>query len=365
VRVQDPGRNDALDGLRGFAVLLVFLVHASGNLARGWLGVDLDRATLRGMPSPPEQVLFWVFRSQHGVFLFFVLSGFLIGRLWWPRARLSYGAFALRRTLRIYPAFLLAFALSLLFARIVEHAAPGPARALANLLLLNGLPELGVRPLNTVTWSLFYEMAFYLLFPLVALAAARAGALGWRALPFIGVAAPYAAVALGADPVHLCWSLLFVGVAAARYEQPLRRLSQRLPAAVPVLLYLGVTTPAAFDLWPPMLAVLLFGLATALLVGQCITGGNALAQLFGARPLVLLGRVSYSFYLLHWMIVVLLAEVFAPRIASVAGGAWLLFAGGLALSALAASASWWWCERPYFRWFARREPPIGGSAARV
>ena len=359
------GRNDALDGLRGFAVLLVFLVHASGNLARVWLGIDLDATTLRALPTPLHQLLFWLFRSHHGVFLFFVLSGFLIGRLWWPRARLSYAAFALRRTLRIYPAFLLAFAASLAFARTVEHATPTVARALANLFLLNGLPELHVRPLNTVTWSLFYEMAFYLAFPLAALVVARAGATGWRSLPLLGIAAPFGAVALGADPIHLCWSLLFVGVAAARYEDALRNLSARLPDVVPVAAYLCVTTPAAFDLWPPALAVLLFGGATALLLGKCIVGGNRIAATLAARPLVLLGRVSYSFYLLHWMVVVLLAEVLAPHVASAAGGAAALFLGGFALATLAATASWWLCERPYFRWFPRREPPFAPAAART
>jgi len=365
--VRDPasGRNDALDGLRGFAVLLVFLVHTSGNFARGWLGVDLDGATLGALPSVAEQVLFWLFRSHHGVFLFFVLSGFLIGRLWWPRPRLSYAAFVARRTLRIYPAFLLAFALSLLFVRATEHAAPSLWRALANLVLLNGLPELRVPPLNLVTWSLFYEMAFYLAFPLAALLAARAGAAGWRALIILGIAAPMVAVALGADRIHLCWSLLFLGVASARHEQALRRMSARLPDAVPVLAYLGVTTPAVFDLWPPALAVVLFGVAGVLLVGKCITGGNVIARLLGARALVRVGRVSYSFYLLHWMIVVLVAQTLAPRMTSAIGGAAALFVGAFVLCAAAASASWWLCERPYFRWFPRREPPLARPASRA
>ena len=64
---------------------LVFLVHASGTTARVWLGRDFDHASLIALPSLHEQLLFWLFRSHHGVFLFFVLSGFLIGRLWWPR----------------------------------------------------------------------------------------------------------------------------------------------------------------------------------------------------------------------------------------------------------------------------------------
>jgi peptidoglycan/LPS O-acetylase OafA/YrhL len=107
----------ALDGLRGFAVLLVFCVHAAGNAAAVVAGLDLGLASFDALATWPLRVLFWLQRSRHGVFLFFVLSGYLIGRMWWPQLQLSYAQFAWRRTLRIYPAFLLAFVASLLFVR--------------------------------------------------------------------------------------------------------------------------------------------------------------------------------------------------------------------------------------------------------
>ena len=74
---------------------------------------------------------------------------------------MSYGVFAWRRTLRVYPAFLAAFAASLLFAwRSETWQPPDVPRLLANLLFLNGWPALQVVPFNIVTWSLFYEMTF-------------------------------------------------------------------------------------------------------------------------------------------------------------------------------------------------------------
>ena len=129
----------ALDGLRGFAVLLVFCVHAAGTAAVLFLGRDLDVVALPAVTSGGERLLFWLHRSHHGVFLFFVLSGFLIGRMWWPRAVLSYRAFAWRRTLRIYPAFLAAFVASLAFAYASGNWQPPDwPRIAGNLLFLNG-----------------------------------------------------------------------------------------------------------------------------------------------------------------------------------------------------------------------------------
>jgi peptidoglycan/LPS O-acetylase OafA/YrhL len=108
------GNYAALDGLRGFAVLLVFCVHAASNAAYAFL--DPNFSTFRSLSSNGERLLFWIYRSHHGVLLFFVLSGFLIGRMWWPKAVMPYPIFAWRRMLRIYPAFLVAFAVSLVFS---------------------------------------------------------------------------------------------------------------------------------------------------------------------------------------------------------------------------------------------------------
>jgi exopolysaccharide production protein ExoZ len=351
-------RYAALDGLRGFAVLLVFCVHAAGNAAAVAWQVDLERTSLAALSGGATRMLFWLFRSHHGVFLFFVLSGFLIGRMWWPVARLTYATFAWRRTVRIYPAFLVAFAASLLFAwSSGTWSPPDVPRLIGNLLFLNAVAPLHVVPFNIVTWSLFYEMTFYLAFPAFALAAsafgARAGVVLWTA----GTLLPLAAVSLGADAFVLCWSLLFLGVAAAVHEAHLTAVAARLPTLVVVALYLAVTTGALFDLVNPAPAILAFGVAAVFMVGKCLAGSNVLARAMSWRPLRELGRMSYSFYLLHWMIVVLVARVVAAHLAALGavGGTLAIFVAGFALSAAAASCSWWLAERPYFDWtHARR-----------
>lgn len=341
----------ALDGLRGFAVLLVFCVHAAGNAASAFLGTNLDATTFTALHSTGLRLLFWLHRSHHGVFLFFVLSGFLIGKMWWPRQALAYRTFVARRTLRIYPAFLLAFVASLLFAYGSDNWQPPDwPRVAGNLLFLNGLPDSPVMPFNTVTWSLFYEMAFYLAFPCLLLGAMRMLPGHARWLAGAGIALPALAVAAGANSLHLSWSLLFFGVAAAMLEDRLISTARRVPSVLVVAAYLIVTTQGLFDLLPAVPAILAFGLATVLVLGKCCASDNAIATLLSARPAVSLGRVSYSFYLLHWMIVVLVARwLFPHREALGAVGATVaLFIIGFVLSAIVATVSWRLAERPYF-----------------
>ncbi len=342
----------ALDGWRGLAVILVFCVHASGNAARFAFGLEFEGANITDMTSWSHRLLFWLFRSHHGVFLFFVLSGFLIGRMWWPRPALRYRDFAWRRTLRIYPAFLLSFVASLAFAHgSGTWIPPDLFLVTGNLLFLNGWPRSPVTAFNAVTWSLFYEMSFYLAFPVLVLLALHATPRHAWWVPAAGIALPLLAVAFGADTLVLCWALLFGGVALAQGAS-LQWSLARLPTAGVLALYFAITTSALFDLLPPWAAIAAFGCVAVALLAKCLAPGNLIANGLAWPPLVALGRVSYSFYLLHWMIVVLVARGLTTHAAG--WNPWLataaLFGGGFALSFAAAKASWWLTERPYFLW---------------
>jgi peptidoglycan/LPS O-acetylase OafA/YrhL len=344
----------ALDGVRGVAVLLVFCVHAAGNASAVVLGADFERARFATLTTIGERVLFWLYASHHGVFLFFVLSGFLIGRMWWPRPAVDYATFAWRRTLRIYPAFLVAFAGSLAFAYTSgTWQPPDVGRLVANVFFLNGAPGLEVTAFNIVTWSLFYEMTFYLAFPALALLARATDAAPW--LWVAGIALPVVAVQLGANPLVMCWSLLFFGVAFAMHEARVRALVARLPTAAVVLAYLAVPALALVDVLVAVPAIVCFGAAAVLIVAKCLERGNAVSWLLTRAPLRGLGRVSYSFYLVHWMLVVLVAREVAAHVRELGPvmATFAIFAAGLIASIAAGTALWWLAERPYFAWVRR------------
>ena len=147
-----------------------------------------------------------------------------------------------------------------------------------------------------------------------------------------GVAVPAAAALVGADAFVLCWSLLFMGVAIAVHEDALVAFARRLPASVVVTAYLAVTTFALTTWAMPIPTILAFGGAAVLVVAKCLAPGNALASLLTCAPLRALGRISYSFYLLHWMIVVLVARAVAAAHAGPVAGTVTVFAAGFAQS---------------------------------
>jgi peptidoglycan/LPS O-acetylase OafA/YrhL len=128
-------RNTSLDGLRGFAVILVLLCHHN-YLKVGWMGVDL----------------------------FFVLSGYLITTIL-RRTRhdqFFWREFWVKRVTRILPPFLL-----LLAATALLSFPSSPLQTLAYLLSFGDVLAYlrpTFEPLRSL-WSLAVEEHFYILWP--------------------------------------------------------------------------------------------------------------------------------------------------------------------------------------------------------
>lgn len=166
----DAGTELLIDALRGIAALMVFGTHAVDlaiSQAHGW---DFGE-------NPP----FWrairaVFGTgEHWVWCFFVISGFCI-HLSIARSvregRFRLGAYALARVTRIYPLFLLGFALAAATWWLVPHIGGydghAPVRqALATLLSLHIFTN--AFPSYEASWSLSCEMIFYGAWPVLLL----------------------------------------------------------------------------------------------------------------------------------------------------------------------------------------------------
>src|SRR5215468_8994213 len=97
-------RIDAVDGLRGWAVALVFAVHFSGAFELVHRGTNFDQVTDFFSLGPADRLLYWLFYSHYGVYLFFAISGFVITRAFAGSRHFSqYLTFLGHRLLRIYP----------------------------------------------------------------------------------------------------------------------------------------------------------------------------------------------------------------------------------------------------------------------
>lgn len=334
----------AMEGLRGFAVFLVFIVHYT-TLVKPWLAGSQALSTLAGHFHAIGNV---------GVDLFFVLSGYLIYGAQLTRPQ-HFVKFMGRRIVRIYPAFLVVFMLYVMLSQLFPNeskipsgAVPAALYLLQNLLLLPGL--FPIEPMITVAWSLSYEMFYYLVVPMFI------GALGMRErsaparvrLLFATTLMLIILFAVSGGPVRLLMFLAGILLFEAQHGSA-RPISAGLGAAAcGFALVIAAMPGGAFLLTPKTVLIA----AAFYLFCRAVMGGakGCLVDAFSWTPMRWLGNMSYSYYLVHGLALkagfLLLSKLLPPT----PNGAWLLPAALLplfGLTLLPSLALFLLVERPY------------------
>ena len=176
-----------LDVLRAAAILMVFCFHLLGASHDTFKLYDKSPGghwnIVPQLSDTTTLQIFYPFSlGQVGVVLFFVLSGFCIhhsilqGRrkailLGDDTPRFNFIAFMLRRTWRIYPAYLAALFAFFIMQRVIEHRSGGPIFKGAGDLIWHALMLHNLRPstfqsINASFWSLGVEWQFYWVYPI-------------------------------------------------------------------------------------------------------------------------------------------------------------------------------------------------------
>ena len=335
-----------LDGIRGYAVFAVFLVHYTQYLAL-YVGKNLSGPIAATDFS--KMLGIWLSNSNYGVYLFFILSGFLIGRMF-VTSSISYSTFITRRFARIYPAFLLSILIGGTVGIFVTgHLQFSWTLLIQNLLFLNGWAAIGeIASFNFVTWSLFFEFVFYLTIPL-ALIPFRdmKGIEGERLFTaFCVVAVTAVLMRLGTQYLYFLGGLALANVD----DERLKGLAAQIPEMLLIPLYLMTTGLYAFGFMHDLFPQLYLLLGTALIL-KAAYGGGMLRRIFMHPWLRALGKVSYSFYLLHAIFCMLffhLANKYLPS-------SWKLYVAAASIPLvfgitwIASAAMYKIAEEPYFR----------------
>jgi peptidoglycan/LPS O-acetylase OafA/YrhL len=257
-------RRPELDGLRGVAILLVVFAHAVQGVTPSNRGLAPSIGSLGGVA---------------GVQLFFVLSGYLITGVLLRGGGLR--LFYARRVRRLYPTLIVAVLVALLWT----GDAGGALRAMT---YIENLGMDGGTYVLSHTWSLAVEEQFYLVWPVLLLAARRHAV--WVAVG--GVLATWGLQqtvgwADHAVYVGLRWDAVLAGCALALV--PWKPSGRWFMAGMVVLsaYTLGLVTVGRTD-------YMVLTLASVALVA-----GAAQVPVLSARWLVHVGHISYALYLWH------------------------------------------------------------------
>jgi len=327
VRPRSAPRLEYLDGLRGAAAFYVVLFHAAAGFTS-------------------NQLPFWARALRHAmtfghsaVAVFIVLSGYC---LMLPAARndgllpRGFGEYISRRAWRILPPYYATVlgSLALLWAvpelnvptgTIWDESFPafewGPI--LTHVLLVHNLFPAWVYKINGPLWSVATEWHIYFFFPLLLLPLwRRVGSLATLAVAFaVGCAPLWLAPGVAGKYIPWYLGLFALGMCAAGIGFAARPLERRWNERVPWKLVLAVLVVACalggtllIHLWfgfMPVSDTLVGATTAAALVHytrQATGEANAkslVLRWLESRPMVELGRFSYSLYLTHLPIVAL------------------------------------------------------------
>jgi len=286
----DKSRFRALDGIRGFLALGVFIHHTSINYV-------FEHTHIWQAPSSS----LYHFLGDGCVALFFMITGFLF----WSKAlknpaAVFYKNFLKGRVLRLLPMYLATYLVVLAMVGVATHfqlrQSIGPLVFAVCAGACGGL--FGMPPVNNVecgvmncgvVWSLFYEWRFYLALPLLALL--------WR------------------GPLRLLILIgLFLCVALTQTFDWLPHVANFIAGMIAAQLLLKYPSHEGFS--TPLFGFTALGLAGCVAASYthlpfllvtlgllpffvAVVYGFSCGGLLTARASVLLGSITYSVYLAH------------------------------------------------------------------
>jgi peptidoglycan/LPS O-acetylase OafA/YrhL len=331
-------RIHSLDSLRGLAAVSVVFLHI--------LSIYGAKDSWAISATHGNFLAFLLVRTPVGIFfaggaaviLFFILSGFVLSLPFLSDHPQSYHTFVIRRICRIY----LPYAAALFIAIGVRGAvsvepvhgttpwftafwsAPPTLGTVAGYLAMTGFPY--HTNIDFVVWSLIHEMRISLIFPLLLTATSRSR-LWLRLLAFFGLsfACGWWAVRIGqgASVTQLSIQTMLqtgsyiwffvVGIELARHRRMIAAwVVSRRRISFGALLFLAACLYCTRSLFPTLGPTpesdFIIGIGAAGFIALAL-GRARLDRWLTWAPFLFLGRISYSLYLFHP--IVLLAFVYA------------------------------------------------------
>lgn len=361
-----------LDSLRGLAACTVVAQHCLLILPQTYVLVS---GGYRGKSSIIYALIFSpihiLWAGREAVILFFLLSGFVLSLPFYSGQKIHYASFLVKRICRIYIPYAVAVTIAIAAAHAFSRhgiyglskwfnyvwTVPLDWQMVRNHYLLLG--SFDNARLDPVIWSLVQEMRISIIFPLLMFFVLR---FDWKIILASAIAlyyiVGYRLDPLGITNLHLPYNdvlmtaryigMFLAGALIAKHRRTLIQCYQSLPPLGHFLmLAAGIGLYTYTWLFPEIHAIheqyicdAAICLGAALIIIAALSS-QRLSQCLQKKPLILLGKISYSIYLFHAIELIACFNIFYGKLPYVS----IL---GIAISSIfvVSVAAYYLCEEP-------------------
>ncbi len=338
-------RLGCVDGVRGYLAMFVCVHHF---VIYYWAAP---------LPFNDQARSFFHSMGQSGVAIFFMITGFLFFHRVLQNPDINWGRFFVSRFFRIYPLFLFSLLLiSLLSFRAMNYETDTTwvewVKNIASWLLFVGgdINGFDAQSVNLgVQWTLKYEWAFYLALPLLAAVVHKSRILTWLTIVSVILLAFFPLDVVLYTGFYILFLLGGFTAWLSLSDMPVKRALKSNTMAVAglsALLAQMVFFHTAYGVVQSLLLALFF-------IPLAI--GNDYFGLLRLRTSIFLGKISYSIYLLHGIVLFVLYTIWMPHLLEVESiiAFFAFLAATLSLIALVAWATYSLIEVPFLEYGRR------------
>ncbi|HFJ9465744.1 TPA: acyltransferase family protein [Bacillus cereus] len=358
-----------LDSLRGLAALVVLFYHClrifpvldikAPNFAN-----HSDNLFISALLNTPLRLI-WA--GHESVILFFILSGFVLSLPYYASKEIEYKTYILKRSLRIYIPFFVATAIAvianltlskngiLMYSNWFNKIWTSETTFLDILNHILFLGYYSADQYNTVIWSLVHEMRISIIFPLLMLAILR---FNWKSN--IGISLTFSLVAfillVMINPIYNTniiltlhyTSMFMIGSLLAKHIESIVDIYKKLPNSIKMIsfifaiisyTYSGIFTNIGFihDFLIDEYAVVV---GSSLFIIISLSSG-IFSKFLNLKPILFLGKISYSLYLYHTIVLFSLIYTFNDVVPI-----YIILLSTIVISVIVASIAYYLIEKP-------------------
>jgi peptidoglycan/LPS O-acetylase OafA/YrhL len=295
-------RIDYLDSVRGIAAMMVVFYHFNGWKWEHHIGFHLSSI---------------IFNGSDAVSFFFVLSGFVLSYKYFKNAQteIDIKEYVLKRFFRIYPAYIATVFLNYFYVNrhtlglntIKDIFYSNDQQLWQELFLVKSNHNFYIPG-----WTLSVEMAVSLLLPFIIIIARKNIHYIYS---FILVSIFISAAHISMFTMHFCLGLLlafyFDKIQAFQFQQHKLYPYRWLGLLIVLVLFSIRHIDRIHSIGHQLKNILLYwgidffhisGIASALII-LFILNNKSIQTFLTIKPLLFIGKISYSIYLMHWLVI--------------------------------------------------------------